>query len=773
LRLYLFYFIISLFFYNNTFAAIANKISISGNEKISKATILEKLEFTKGGEYSSSLLNKSLKNLYNTGLFKNITINHDKNHNIFIEIKEQPTVLHVSLIDFKNVVGQKDILKSIPLKEGAIFNDYKLQESINHIKEKYKERGYFNVIIKHEIKIIKNNTVHILFYADKNIEKTKIKDIQFINNTFSHNALMNVIASNTYSILNMFNSSDVFYDKKIEYDKYLLSRFYFTHGYLDFSIENVVTEINDNNEALLSFILNEGKQYFFDSLKIENNLEDNELSDNDINGINLFKKGEEFNIIKASKIAEILKMKLNLLGYPFVNIKSSYIFNNNKATLKLIIEKSQRIFIRHINIKGNDKTRDYVIRRNLKIYESGLLTADGIESSQRALEALGFFSKVNINYRQIEGFDDLVDIDIEIEEGKTGDFSYNLSFSTAKNIAGAINIVQHNFRGTGETIGITIDTSGSKDIMVKLKYENPHIFDTEIDYNFEIFNGFDDTGAFVPYKQNSRGIVNSISLPIANYLSNITKYSILHSEIESDSLKNLYSSAKDSNIISEISSGIVYNKSYRDDYSVLVGSKGNYFISIAGLGLDGDDIEKYIKATASFEYKRPILENIFGRPVYFKASANLEAISSYGNYTLDIRDRFFLGGMQVRGFDFIGIGPRENSKNSNPLGGQVGYYGSFELNYPVFDSLSYETSNAVKGVDLNLVLFMDFGNVTGISDSKLNVKYNDSLLLRKSIGFGLAFNTPIAPMFISIGYPISKEDYDVTNKFNLQMRKEF
>lgn len=719
------------------------KIETNGLARVEKETVLAYLGLEVGQSISEEILDTSLKNLYNTGLFSDVQIDKLKDGVLKITLEENP-LISKQAFDGNKKLDDKILQTEIKSKPNTVFSKSLVQQDVARILEVYKKAGRYNVTVEPKIIERKENRVDLIFEINEGTD-AKISKINFFGNThYSSPDLRDELMSKESRWYRLFGNSDVYDNEKMNYDKEMLRRFYTERGYADFEVTSAVAELAPNNKSfILNFSLNEGPRYKIGDVQINS-----EIKDIDISKLKKeieVKKGTWYNSRQIEKTITNLTEELGKKGFVFVDITPSLHRTDDKIIdLTFNISQSERIFVNRLNISGNTRTLDEVIRREFRLDEGDAFNVSKIKDSRRNIENLNYFSKVDIQSVPVDN--NKADIDVQVEEKSTGYFNVGIGYSTTDGALVQAGITEENFMGKGQEIGINASVSQrTKDY--SFSFTEPYFLGRRLSAGFDVFYTDEDYQDESSYDTSSVGVRGRLGW---NYTDDF--YQTLRYTISQDEIKNVKDSAsyyikkeKGKTTGSVIGQTLYYDK--RDN---AMRTKEGYYLSfgndVAGLGGD----EKYFK----FDVKA---RQYFTFADYWtiKMHANGGYIVGYGGKDVRLSNRYYLGGNSLRGFEYGGIGARDK-RTDDALGGNWTLYGGTELSFPL----------GLDEVGIRGRTFFDIGMIGKPDDiNSRDVEYSSKP--RASVGFGFEWFSPMGKIDIDFGFPVMKEDYDEKEVFRL------
>lgn len=700
-------------------------------------------------------INQSLKSLYESDLFLDVNI-EKKGQNIVITLLENPIIIDIK---FKNNEKIDDeILESeISLKKGGFYSKNKLKSDIKRLNDIYIKSGRFLTQIDPKIIQKKDNRIELIFDISEN-RKAKIAKINIIGNqNYSDQDLLDEITTKQSKWYKIFGTNDTYDSDRIEFDKEVLRRFYTNKGYADFEVISSIAQIaQTKNKFFISFLISEGIKYNFGEAKLINNIKnfDGKLLEDIIQ----IKRGKIYNATLVDNIIDKMIKVMSNNGYAFAHINPILERDkiNNIINIKFIVSETPKIYINSINISGNNRTKDRVLRRELRINEGDPYNLTKINRSRQRLMNMGFFENVKFNSRRISN--DQVNLDIEVSEKKTGELNFGIGYSTVDKLNANIGIKENNLFGTGQELGINSKIS-SYTTSNEIQYSKPWLFGREVRGGVSVFNNEVDSYNTISYDQKTKGISFSATYPVLEHITHQVSYSYQDSQINTTNSTSLVISE----LIGKYSTSSIGHTISLDKRDNRMKPTNGYYISLTQnrSGIGGDI--KYFKNDLTAGYYIPIINNNW----VMKFLGKYGYIDGIGQ-DVRINDNFFLGGYNFRGFEYGGIGPRvKNNDGSygNPVGGKLYYIGTAELKFP---------TGLPKEIGINTSLFIDAGTVKMVDKTiNNNAKIIDSSSLRSSYGLSLTWSSPLGPIRLDFSKIIEQEDYDQTEGFRFSFGNYF
>lgn len=725
-------------------AGYVRDIKIEGLERVEPETVLSYVDVKKNAVASEEKLNESLKQLYATGLFEDVSLNVKPDGLLIIKVSENPIINKV-LFDGNDKVDDEMLETEVQLKPRSTFSRSKVQEDVQRILEVYKRSGRYAVVVDPQIIKRDQNRVDLIFNIDEG-PLAAITKVNFVGNThYSDDDLANEIMSKESRWYRLFSSSENYDAEKTNYDKELLRRFYLKRGYADFRVVSAIAELSpDKKSFVLTFVIDEGKRYKVSDIEIVSDIP--EVNTSALTKDVQFSAGDWYNADAVEKSITALTDELGKKGFAFVDVEPELEKDTATGDIKVVfhIREGQRIFVDRINITGNTRTADKVIRREFRIEEGDAFNVSKIKDSRKNVENLNYFSKVNIETEPKD--DNKADINVNVEEKSTGSFNVGVGYSTVNGALFRAGIQEDNFRGLGQRLGFDIGVSQrSQDY--DISFTEPYFLGRRLRAGFDLFRSEQDYQDEGSYDSETTGGRLRTGWNYTDDLSQQIRYTLRQDKISNvDSDASIYIKQEEGTYTdSSVGQTIVYDK--RD--SALYPKEG-YFLSfgndVAGLGGD----EKYLKFDAK-AYRYDTFADYYTLKLFFNGGY----ITGYNGNDVRLSNRYYLGGSTLRGFDVAGIGARDRF-TKDALGGNWMLYTGGELMFPIgLDELG------IKGRT-----FVDVG-MLGKPDN-INrdiVEYSSSP--RVATGFGFQWLSPMGQIDVDFAFPIVKENYDEDQVFRL------
>jgi outer membrane protein insertion porin family len=739
-------------------------VTVIGNRHIGADMVRSYFHPAPDGHLDQAALDAALKQLYATGFFTDVKISHAGNR-VLVVVVENPTIGVVAFEGNKKL-KDADLSKLVQSKAGGPLSRELIQSDVIHILDLYRQRGYFDAhVVPKTIdarKGDKNDRANLVFEI-KEGQKLAVSDIVFAGNTaFSQTKLKSVVQTGVSNPLSFLLDNDTYDADRVENDKDLLRRFYRAHGYADARISSEASYDANKKGTIVTFKIDEGPQYRLGKVEIESSLKN--FDANGLHGILRTQGGEFYDADAVDKSVDDLAIALAKNGQPFASVTPRI---ERRAGRRLIdlsyrIDEGKRIYIERIEIHGNIKTHDEVIRREFDFGEGDAYNRALIDRGERRLKALGYFKSVKIT-AQPGSAPDRVVVDVTVEEQQTGNFFISGGYSTSAGILAQISITDTNFLGTGDIAKASV-TYGQYARGFDLAFTDPWFLGQRLAVGGELFGNQTFANSYQAFNTSLYGAKVSAGMPLNDDLRLSWNYSIYNQGLSLDpslgtvSLPIQLAAQSGAYWVSSIGNGLTYNTldNSKDPSSGIWAQTNNDFAGLGGAA-------KFARTTEDVRYYHPIVGDIVGM-----VRAQSGYVTPWGGQQLPLLDGFFGGPQLIRGFAPNGFGPRDITPGTtmDNLGGNAYWTTTAELQAP----MPFIPPDA----QLKLAFFSDTGSlwatnastVPGLATSLSPAQQiANSSAIRASVGVGLVWDSMFGPISVDYAYPIAKQSYDVTQRF--------
>lgn len=709
--------------------SLISEIVIKGNTRTDSGAILRHIASQPGDRYDPDRLRADLKNVFQMGYFDDVQVDVDdtpKGKKVTFVVKEKAVIGQIQ-IEGTDEIDKDDVEEVITVSPNTIINTKEVRTSVQNIRQLYKEKGFYDTQVSAKLSYPKPDRVNIRFVIDEGA-KVYIKEIKMVGNkAFSDKELMGVIETSEKGFFSWITESGLLKRDILDQDAARIAAFYHNNGYIEAKVaEPEVT--HEGKWLYVTFNISEGERYRVGTINISGDLI--ESKDKLLKYVKL--KDERY---FSRKILHDDILRLTDLyaekGFAFAEIDPEVEKNiaNKRMDITINIHKGILVYVNRIEIKGNTRTRDKVIRREMKVKEGGIFDASAIRRSTQRLQRLEYFEEVNISPEQTAQ-EDLMDILVNVKEKPTGTFSIGAGYSSVDNLLFMAEISQNNFMGRGQRVALQANVS-SKTTQYNLSFTEPHLNDTELLFGVDLYNWereYDD------YTKDSTGGALRFGYPVWEKWKAFFSYGYDDTTLSdvSENASQIIKDSQDIKITSYVKLGAQRDTRNRL-YDASEGGHHLLTVKYAGGPLGGDSAFTKVEGVTSWYFP------LFFETVYHIKGAGGYAVENSGG-KLPVYEKFYLGGLNtIRGFESGKISPRD-PRTGERIGGEKMWYMNNELIFPL-----------VKEAGLKGLIFYDTGNVYGGSDSW------DVSNLKHSVGLGFRWLSPMGPLRLEWGYNLDPD----------------
>ena len=736
------------------YAQEVKDIQVRGVRYIEPDTVISYLPFQQGDTITEATRNKALKELLKTGRFDAGTKITQKGGVVIVDVQERPIVSDI-IFEGNDKLETDTLEKELRLKVRDAYTPTKLQKDVERLKTIYQRMGMYSVDIQPKVNELSDNRVEIVFNIDEG-KKNYIEDIEFIgNDAFSTSTLQEALMSRTKRWWRFFTSTDTFDPDRIEYDKELLHRFYIKRGYIDFELlDTQITQDPETKDFSVTFKIKEGQRYRFGEAKVQSQIA--RVDQDALQSQVAFSMGRYYNSDLIEETIQDMSDALGREGFAFVDIDVDLKRHPENAVVDVyfIIKESPRIFVNRIDISGNSRTLDKVIRRELRFAEGDPFNTDKLRRSKQRIENLNYFDKVDVKPVPVANARDKADVQIDVSEKSTGAFNIGVGWSTYDGALFETGIQERNFLGTGNIIGLSGSISKNSN-EIDLSFTDPYFMDLPMSAGFDLFRLSRDYTDDSSYEWHTIGGSLRSGWDYTEHLSQTVRYTLQRDEVtkvESDASPYI-KEQEGKTVVSMIGEVLTYDR--RDStVNPTEGYVASLGLDYAGLGGDAKFVRANVSATQYFEIVEKVILSLNGTGGYIVGVAGQD---------VRIDNRYFLGGYTLRGFASSGVGARDKYTD-DALGGDWRVTATAQLTFPI--GLPQEFG--VRGK-----LFADAGMLGKPSGSYDWNRIEYSSTPRVAVGTGLLWQSPMGPINIDFGFPVRKEPYDKKEVFRLNFGASF
>ncbi len=729
-------------------------IRVEGIQRTEAGTVFSYLPVKVGDTMNDKQAVTAIRALYGTGFFKDVRLEVEQGV-LIVLVRERPSIASIQLNGIKDFPKDqlKDNMKYAGLAEARIFDKGALEKATHNLKQQYVARGKYGVTINTRVSELDRNRVGIVFDVVEG-EVSKIKQINVVGNkAFAEDELQGLMKLSTPDWLSWISKNDQYSKPKLSADLETLRSFYLDKGYLEFNIDSTQISISpDKNDIYITVNITEGEKYTVASVTVSGNTP---VPKEELEKLVQVKAGDDFSRHALTQTSQLVGERLASEGYAFANVNAIPDVNKEKheVAFNFMIDPGQRVYIRHVNISGNTKTRDEVIRREFRQLEGSWFDVKKIKQSKKRSDRLGFFSEVNVETPAVQGTADQMDINVSVKEKSTGSFSVGAGVSSGEGLVFMGGVTQANLFGSGSNLATQINTSKINQTL-SVSYTNPYFTDEGMSRGFDFYqrksNATNTT--LSQYTSATTGAGVRFGVPInedenITYGMSIEKSNIGLTALSPARYKNYVNTF--GNVNTTVLGTVGWSRDTRD--SALYTTEGTVQRAYIEVALPVMDM-RYYKLNYEHQWFYPVSEDFT-----FMANGLAGVAAGYSNKQVPFFKNFYGGGVgSVRGYETNSLGPRDLSNLS--LGGLRRFAGSMELmmNMP-----------GVKDKSVRLSGFIDGGAVYGPGDLP------GSTGMRFSAGAAFTWLSPMGPLKFSYGVPLNKQAVDKLQAFQFTLGSIF
>ena len=721
---------------------VVRDIRVEGIQRIEAGTVFSYLPVKVGDTMTDEKAAGAIRALFATGFFRDVRLDVQGNV-LIVTLEERPAIASIDFVGMKEFEKDKvkQGLRDVGFQDGRIFDRALLDQAEQELKRQYLTRGLYGVEVTTTVTPLDRNRVAINFNINEG-EIAKIKRINIVGNrAFSEKELLGVLQLRTPGMFSWFSKNDQYSRQKLQADLESLRSFYLNSGYLESNIDSTQVSITpDRRDIYITINITEGEKYEVADVKLGGDLL---VPEAELRSLITIKPGETFSREKLTESTKAITDRLGREGYAFANVNANPDIDKEKrkVSFTFLIDPGRRVYVRRINVVGNTRTRDEVVRREMRQLEGSFFDSQKLQLSKQRIDKTGFFSEVEVETPAVPGTTDQVDVTVRVKEKPTGAVLLGVGFSNIDKFIVQASVQQSNFFGTGNTVGVQI-ASGSVNKVASLSFTDPYYTIDGVSRGFDLY----------------RRDVNATSLGIGNYRTSTTggglRFGVPFTEYDT-----LFFGVGTEHVTLSLAADspqryLEFQNQFGGTYLALISTagwahdtrdsfiwptKGQVQRASLELGTAPGDLE-YWKYSYTHQYFYP-----FTRNLTFVLSGELDFGDGYGGKPLPFFKNYYSGGIgSVRGYRTASLGPRDI--DGSFLGGNRKINVSTELLFPVPGS----------GLDRSMRFgaFVDGGQIYGLND-----KF-DLSQMRASAGISFAWNSPVGPMKISFAKPLNDKPGD-------------
>lgn len=757
-----------------------SRLIIRGNLRVEDGTVMSYMDVRAGDIYDPQALDTSLKTLFGTGLFADVKFTKQGSV-VYLDVVENPIINRV-VFEGEKALDKDDFLEEVQLRPRLVYTRAKAQADLQRILDLYRRKGRFSASVVPKVIELPQNRVDLVFEISEG-PKSGIRRLNFLGNqAFRDRKLRGVLVTKESRWWNLLASNDNYDPDRITYDRELMRQFYEGRGYADFSVTSSVAEMApDLNNFFVTFTIDEGEIYTFGEVEIDTTLED--VDEGILKSLVRFKEGEIYNNKKIEDTVDSLTFATGAAGYAFADVEPRLKRDRENRIMNVVfrINEGSRVYIERINVVGNTRTLDRVIRREMQLSEGDAFNRIQIDRSKGRIRGLRYFEEVEIEEEAGSAPDRTV-VNVKVKEQPTGEFTFGVGFSSSDQVAGDLSVSESNLLGRGQFLRFRVSGSNRRQ-QVDISFTEPYLFGRALMGGFDLYRSVTDFKREAGFELKSTGLTLRTGFPLNQFSRIMPRYTIRSDEIDVSDISCLIGvisraicDEQGKRLTSTL--GYTYFMDRRND--MLRPSRGYDLLlqqDIAGLGGD----TKYLRTEIAMNaYRRLYFKNVIGSLTW-----DTGFIFPLGKDEVRLQDRFRKGGSDFRGFEIAGLGPRDIITEDS-LGGQAYGIATVEVSFPTGLPEQY-------GIDASL--FFQAGTVGYIADGVKNditqqvidrnaqlpvgspqfplPRIEDKMAIRASTGVSIFWDSPFGPVRLDFAKVLLKEDYDETEKFRFSAGTRF
>lgn len=744
---------------------VVRDIQVVGNRRVEPETVRSYLQFNVGDVYDAGKADRSLRTLFGTGLFADVEI-HLQGSTVVVTIIENPVVNQVAF-EGNSEVDADTLQAEVQLKPRSVYTRARALSDAQRILDVYRRQGRFAAVVDPKLIELDQNRVNVVFEIQEGIA-TKVQGINFVGNrAFSDSQLRDIITTSPTGWFDFLKGNTIYDPDRLNLDRELLRQYYLKNGYADVRVVSANAELDrDGTGFFLTFVIEEGELYSFGDVRIESALPD--LQPETLRGELLTKPGDVFNASDIDKTVEKLTLVISEQGFAFARVRPRADRDPATRSIAIVydIDEGPRVYIERINVVGNMRTKDHVIRREFRLAEGDAYNPMLVDRAKKRLQALGFFKAADVKRRPGSAHDRVV-LDVEVVEQPTGELSFGAGYSTNEGVIGDVSITERNLLGNGQFLRLKVGGSMER-FQIDLSFTEPRFLDRNIAAGFDLFHKEVDQTSESSFKSRRTGGSVRMGFPIAENIWMTNSYTLSHDDIfeVDDRASRAVKEAEGAYLTSAIGTSVTYDTRNhpRNPNRGLFFQVGSDFAGVGG------DVQ-YVRVQGEGRAYYPITDDIT-----FVGRVIGGHIEGWGGEDVRLLDLYYRGGETVRGFDRAGYGPRD-LLTDDALGGKTFWAATAEVRFPL--------PLIPEELGMSGAVFADAGSLFGagalakdldekcISDPDNGVCLADDASIRSSVGIGLLWNSPLGPLRLDYAYALTKESYDQTQQIRFGASTKF
>ncbi|MPY68455.1 MAG: outer membrane protein assembly factor BamA [Alphaproteobacteria bacterium] len=717
-------------------SVIANDVRVEGAQRIEPDTVRSYVSIRRGDPITAQAMDESLKKLFATGLFADVLIRQEGD-SVVVRVVENPIINRIAFEGNKRITNEV-LRDEVKLRPRVVYTRTRVQSDVQRLIDVYRRSGRFAATVEPKVVQLPQNRVDLIFEVNEGPE-TEIRRITFIGNKrFSDKALRGVVQTKETAWYRFLSSDDTYDPDRLTFDRELLRRFYLSQGYADFRVVSAVAELTPDREGFfVTFTIEEGERYRFGKVDVSSALRD--LKPEALRSLVTIREGDWYDADAVEQVITRLTEEVGNLGYAFVEIRPQVRRDREKRVIDVTfnVREGPRVFVERIDIEGNVRTIDKVIRREFPLVEGDAFNASKLNRARRRIQNLGFFEKVEVSNTAGSAPDKTV-IKANVRERATGEISFGAGFSSSAGVLGDIGIRERNLLGKGQDLFLKFQLGASAS-EIELSFTEPYFMDRKLSAGFDIFHSTRDLTDESSYERETTGFGFRMGYNLTEHLDQSLRYRFSRDEVMNVESDASLAVREQEGVATTSLVGQTLTLDRRDSrFDPTDGYVVRWFTDLAGLGGSVHYLRNRVTGTHFFPLPGQLVLSIGGGAGYILGI----------NDDVRITDRFYLGGASLRGFATYGAGPRDIASD-DALGGNWYYNNTVEVSFP----LGLPNEFGIRGR-----VFNDIGSIGKVDVSSVDT--NDTGSLRAAAGIGVSWKSPFGPVSMDIGKAYLKEDFD-------------
>jgi len=733
-------------------AGAIREIRVVGNRRVEPETVRTYLRFNAGDQYNPGKVDESIRSLFATGLFSDVRIDRD-GAAVVVTVVENPVVNQVAF-EGNREVDKATLTSEVQLKPRSVFTRAKAQADVQRILDIYRRQGRFAASVEPKTIELENNRVNLVFEINEGMA-TKVQAINFIGNkAFSDSQLRDIITTSQSGLFDFIKGTNIYDPDRLALDRELLRQYYLKNGYADARVVSAGAELGRGGDGFyITFVVEEGELFTFGKVEIESPFPN--VDTKALRSELLTSADATYDQSAMDRTTERLTLVVSEQGFAFARVRPRAVRQPGTRIIDItyVIDQGPRIYIERINIIGNLRTQDHVIRREFRLAEGDAYNPLLVDKARKRLQGLGFFKSADVK-RRAGSAQDRVVLDVELVEQSTGELSFGAGYSTSEGVIGDVSITERNLLGKGQFLRLRLAGSVER-LQVDLSFTEPRFLDRNLAAGFDLFHKDVNMSQLSAFRSRTSGGSLRLGFPLAENLWITNSYTLSQGEIYD--VNTLFASkAIQESAGTAITSAVSSSLAWDNRNHPKTPTKGTYFqVGTDFAGLGGD--VQYARYTGEGRFYYPVTEK-----VTFVGRVTGGHIMGWGGDDVRLIDLFYKGGETIRGFERGGFGPRDLNTD-DALGGSTFWATTAEVRFP----LPFVPDDLGMGG----AVFVDAGSLFGAGafaknspqlcdGTNANVCLVDDKAIRASAGFSILWNSPLGPLRLDIAKAFLKQSYD-------------